>query len=125
MESVDSGDIAPLNDAKEIRRFMTLRAPMEPGSHIKVLKSQIPSDQIQMHKNQEYLENLRVCFIMIAFGFCVFRLLNGFSYRYVKRRRRRLVETVSCDDEKKSSLKSKTWKGFKSSRLMRSFWLGL
>ncbi|TPX38066.1 adenylate kinase [Synchytrium microbalum] len=59
LERGESMEIAPFDDAKEIRRFMTVRAPMEAQSHIKMLKSQIPPEQLRKEENREYLENLR------------------------------------------------------------------
>ncbi|TPX51313.1 adenylate kinase [Synchytrium endobioticum] len=60
LEHGGSVEFAPIDDAKEIRKFMTVRAHLEPASHIKILKSQVLSDKGRKQENQEYLESLRI-----------------------------------------------------------------
>ncbi|KAJ3039877.1 Sperm flagellar protein 2 [Rhizophlyctis rosea] len=50
----------PSSDPKEIKRFLSLKAPMDTVNHVKMLSSFLPSVEVQQKQGREYLEKIRL-----------------------------------------------------------------
>ncbi|KAJ3032751.1 Sperm flagellar protein 2, partial [Rhizophlyctis rosea] len=47
-------------DPKEIKRFLSLKAPMDTVNHVKMLSSFLPGVEVQQKQGREYLEKIRL-----------------------------------------------------------------